>query len=113
VWAFSSQPSTIQLQLGSNSTQAALNSRWNRIQIGGTGEATANSVEFAIELPAGATVSVFGPQVEAQPAPSAYKIGTTGGVYANARFRDDALTITSTDVNRHSATVNIFYANSL
>jgi hypothetical protein len=113
VYAFSSQPSTIQLQLGNNSTQAVLNSRWNRIQISGIGEAAANSVEIAIELPAGATVSVFGPQVEAQPAPSAYKIATTGGVYANARFRDDALTITSTDVNRHSATVNIFYANSL
>jgi len=56
---------------------------------------------------------VFGPQVEAQPAPSAYKTGTTGGVYANARFRDDAFTLTSTDVNHHSAMVNIFHANSL
>ena len=31
----------------------------------------------------------------------------------NARFRDDAFTLTSTDVNHHSATVNIFHANSL
>ena len=113
VYAFSSQPVTIRLQLGSNSAQAALNSRWSRIQIAGSGSATASSVEFGIELPAGATVTLFGPQVEAQLAPSSYKTGTTGGVYSNARFRDDAFTLTSTDVNRHSATVNILYANSL
>ncbi|MGB7759162.1 MAG: hypothetical protein WBL61_04990 [Bryobacteraceae bacterium] len=113
VYAFSSQPATIQLSIGSNSTRFALSSRWNRIQIAGMGNATASPVEFGIELPAGATVSVFGPQVEAQAAPSAYKTGTTGGVYTNARFRDDAFTLTSGDVNHHSATVNIFYANSL
>jgi hypothetical protein len=113
VYAFSSQPVTIQLQLGSNSAQAALDSRWGRFQIAGPRDAAASSVEFGIELPAGVTVTVFGPQVEAQPAPSAYKTGTTGGVYANARFRDDAFTLTSTDVNHHSATVNIFHANSL
>jgi len=113
VYAFTSQPTTILLRLGSNSAQATLNSTWSRIQIAGTGDAMASVVEFEIELPAGATVTVFGPQVEAQPAPSAYKTGTTGGVYANARFRDDAFTLTSTDVNHHSATVNIFYANGL
>ncbi|MGD0666027.1 MAG: hypothetical protein ABSB23_00590 [Bryobacteraceae bacterium] len=113
VYAFSSQPATIELQFASNSAQAALTPRWSRIQITGTGDPTASSIEFGIELPAGTTVSVFGPQVEAQPAPSSYKTGTTGGVYANARFRDDAFTFTSTDVNHHSATVNIFYANSL
>ncbi len=56
---------------------------------------------------------VFGPQVEAQAAPSAYQKSTTGGVYQNARFGDDAFSFTTTDVNRHSATVNIVYANHL
>jgi hypothetical protein len=113
IYAFSPQPATIRLHIGSNSAQAALNSRWSRIQIAGSGDATASSVEFGIELPASTTVTVFGPQVEAQPAPSAYKTGTRGGVYDNARFCDDAFQLTSTDVNRHSATVNIVYANSL
>jgi hypothetical protein len=113
VYAFSSQPTAIQLQLGSNSAQATLNSRWSRIQITGRGDDTANSIELGIELPAGATVTVFGPQAEAQPSPSAYKLGTTGGIYSTARFRDDTFTVTSTDVNHHSALVNIFYANSL
>jgi hypothetical protein len=113
IYAFSSQPATIQLQLASDSAQFALSSRWSRLQIVGTGIAAASSVEFGIQLPPGATVCVFGPQVEAQPAASAYKTGTTGGVYENARFRDDAFTLTSTDLNHHSATVNILYANSL
>ena len=113
VYAFSSQPTTIQLQLGKNSAQVALNSQWSRCQITGTGDPSANAVELGIGLAAGATLSVFGPQAEAQLAPSAYKATTEGGVYTNARFRDDTFTFTTTDVNRHSATVNILYANSL
>jgi hypothetical protein len=113
VYAFSNQPAMIQLWLGNNSAQASLSSQWSRYQITGTGDASANAVEFGIGLAADATLSVFGPQVEAQLAPSAYKAATGGGIYANARFRDDTLTFTTTDVNHHSATVNIFYANSL
>jgi len=113
VYAFSSEPSTIRLLLGSGALEAAPGSRWSRYQIAGTGDAAGSSVQFGIELPAGAAVYVFGPQVEAQPAASAYKTGTTGGVYENARFGGDAFTLTSTDVNHHSATVNIFNANSL
>lgn len=113
VYAFSIQPATVELQLGSNSAQFTLGSQWSRIHIADTMDDTATAVEFGIRLPAGATVYAFGPQLEAQPAPSPYKTGTTGAVYENARFRDDAFTSTSTDVNRNSATVNIFYGNSL
>jgi hypothetical protein len=112
VYAFSTQPVTMELQLGSSVAQFALGSQWRRVHIAGVGDAAATAVEFGIQLPAGATAGVFGPQVEAQPEPSAYKTGTTGAVYENARFRDDAFTSTSTDVNHNSATVNIFYANS-
>jgi hypothetical protein len=103
----------MQLQLGSNLAQFVLNVHWNRIRITGTCGETGAAVEVGLQLPAGATACVFGPQVEAQPAPSAYQTGTTGGVYENVRFRDDAFTLTSTDMNHHSATVNIYYANSL
>jgi hypothetical protein len=112
-YAFSTRPVAVELQLGSQSAQFALGSQWSRIHIAGTGDDAATVIEFGIQLPAGATVCVFGPQVEAQPAPSAYKTGTTGAVCKEARFRDDAFTSTSTDVNHNSATVNIFYGNSL
>jgi hypothetical protein len=51
---------------------------------------------------------VFGMQVEAQPAASLYKqTAETGGVYPNARFRDDVMTITTIGPNRHSCEMNI------
>jgi hypothetical protein len=53
-------------------------------------------------------------QVEPQAGASLYKATTTtGGVYENARFRDDVLSLTTTGINCHSATVNIIYANHL
>ena len=58
-------------------------------------------------------MEIYGLQVEPQDSPSRYKPGTTGGCYENARLRDDMLTFTTTDMNRHSATVNIFYAHHL
>jgi hypothetical protein len=51
--------------------------------------------------------------VEAQPGASKYKPTTAGGVYQNARLASDALALTATDVNHHSATVNIIYVNHL
>jgi hypothetical protein len=70
-------------------------------------------VVFGIQVPPGATVDIFGLQVEPQAAASVYKPSETGGVYENASFRDDVFLLTSTDVNRNSATVNIIHANSL
>jgi len=113
VYAWSSEAVTMQLQLGSTLARFALGAEWKRVRMTGTGGATGTAVEFSIHLPAGATICVFGPQAEAQPSPSAYKNATTGGVYESARFRDDVFALTSTDVNHHSATVNILYANSL
>ena len=59
-------------------------------------------------------MSLFGPQAEAQQTASVYQTSTKGGVYKNARLESDLLTVTTTGVNRHSATVNIlYYANNL
>ena len=71
------------------------------------------SIRFAIEIGAGATVDVYGLQVEAQAGASGYKASTRGGVYEDAHLGDDVLTITTTDVNRHSCTVKIIHANHL
>jgi len=65
---------------------------------------------LCLELPAGGSADVFGMQVEPQGGASLYKATTTGGVYEDARFRDERLSITTTGVNRHSAMVNIIYA---
>ena len=58
-------------------------------------------------------MDVYGLQAEPQSAASAYQATAGGGVYEGARLADDALTITTTAVNRHSCTVNIIHANHL
>ncbi len=89
----------------------ALTTNWQRISIPvNLGEAT-TSVTFGAELAAGATVDLFGMQVEAQLAASDYKMtGTQGGVYANARFAADSLTVIAQSTDVYDATVRIVSA---
>ena len=105
--------SSVGLTIGSQATQRAVTSEWTRIAWTSNGDAQATSVRFAMEIGAGAAVEVYGLQVEAQAAASGYKASARGGVYEDAHLGDDVLTITSTDVNRHSCTVKIIHANHL
>lgn len=67
-----------------------------------------DDIYFGLELPAGCSVTVFGPQVEAQPGAGSYKQTTNiAGVYANSRFDSDALALTATGPNQHSGTVRV------
>jgi len=104
---------TIALLLGSHRVERVLDTNWRRIWVVGSGDPAMSVIVFGIELPAGSAIDLFGPQVEPQRAPSAYKTATTGGVYQGARFRDDELDFTTTDVNQHTVTINIFYAKHL
>jgi hypothetical protein len=104
---------TVTLLRGSDRADRTLGTDWNRITFSGHGDATAQSVEFGVEVPAGGSMDIFGLQVEPQASASVYKPSTQGGVYPNAYFRDDVLSFTATDVNRHSATINITHANRL
>jgi hypothetical protein len=113
VYAKASTPGTLTLLLGSNRYDRNLSTDWQRFACTGIGDSTASSMTFGIKFGPGAAVDIYGLQLEPQDSPSLYKVSTTGGCYENARLRDDALTFTSTDVNRHSATVNILYANNL
>jgi len=112
-YATAIQPVTITLQLGSVRAVCQVGTDWTRFAVTGTGDAEATSITFAIELPAGSTIDLYGPQVEPQESASAYKSSTSGGVYQNAHFRDDSFSYTSTGVNRNSTTVTIVYANHL
>jgi hypothetical protein len=104
----SAAPVTVTILRGTARADRKVSSEWRRITFSGAGEVT-----FGLELPAGATVDVYGLQVEPQPAASGYKTSTSGGVYEHARLRDDVLAITATGVERHSCTVNIIHANHL
>ena len=113
VFARSPQATPVTLLHGSNRADRMLGTNWSRIIVAANGDASAESIAFGVELPAGGSADVFGMQVEPQGGASLYKATTTGGVYEDARFRDDVLSITTTGVNRHSATVNIIHANHL
>jgi hypothetical protein len=113
VYARSLQSTPVNLLYGSNSINQTLGTEWSRIIVAASGDASAESIAFGVEVPAGESADVFGMQVEPQGGASLYKATTIGGVYQNARFRDDVLSITTTGVNCHSATVNILYANNI
>lgn len=113
VYAKASAPGALTLLLGNNRYGQNLSTVWQRFACTGGGDPTASSMTFAIELGPGAVIDIYGLQVEPQNSPSLYKPSTTGGCYENSRLRDDILSFTTTDVNRHSATVNILYADNL
>jgi hypothetical protein len=112
IYVRAAQATMVTLLLGNHRAEATTGASWSRISITGSCDPTATAVLFGIELPPGA-IDVFGPQVEAQAAPSAYQKSTTGGVYENARFSSDTFSFTTTDVNRHRVTVNVIHANHL
>ncbi|HLH15767.1 MAG TPA: hypothetical protein VKX45_01030 [Bryobacteraceae bacterium] len=101
--------STVTLLAGSQRAPQTLAGGWQRIVF----STTPDVATFGLELPAAGAVTIAGFQVEAQPGASTYRESTRGGVYVGARLGTDALDIVTTDVNRHSCTVRVFYADHL
>jgi len=109
----SAEVTAVTMLVGNAHAERVANSQWSRIAFTATGEAGRESVNFGLEVPAGSAVDIFGPQVEPQPAASGYKRSTTGGVFENARLRDDALTMTATGPGLQACTVHVIHANHI
>ena len=108
VYARSNQSTQVWLVRGSETNTSTISPQWTRLTSAGQQSSENDSISFGIALNPGSTVDVFGMQAEAQPAASLYKqTAETGGVYPNARFRDDVMTITTVGPNRHSCEMNI------
>src|SRR5579871_196429 len=108
VYARSDQSTRLWLVRGPESDARAISTAWTRPISAGQLSSTADTISFGIAIDPGATVDIFGMQAEAQPAASPYKkTAETGGVYPNARFRDDVLTITTVGPSRHSCELDI------
>ncbi len=87
--------------------------QWKRYSVGYNLSSGLETVSFRIVVPGGATVDLYGPQLEGQPAPSQYKKTTQqAGVYADARFAEDVLGDRATGVNRHSGVIRILWTQS-
>ena len=89
-------------------------SSWSRFSLSSAfASSISDSCEFSVTLPAGAVLDVFGAQLDAQPAAGKY-ISTTSetGVFPNARFDSQALTVVSTSPGQGTISVSIVSESS-
>jgi hypothetical protein len=108
VWARTDSGSGLTLTIGGSTEAFTLTSTWQRVSFTTNLGTSATSVTFGVVLAIGASVDLFGMQVEAQLAPSDYKITTTqGGVYPNARFGADTFTVTAQGTDVFDAVIPI------
>ncbi|HEY6990644.1 MAG TPA: hypothetical protein VH369_19770 [Bryobacteraceae bacterium] len=112
LYAKSLAPSSLALVRRGTSTEAAIaydiGPAWTRLVSAGELGDAATDVTIAIRLSAGQQVTLYGPQLEPQLAPSRYRAtGARGGVYANAHWAVDDLVLTATAPNLFSTAFHI------
>ncbi|HVO97434.1 MAG TPA: hypothetical protein VMT15_05175 [Bryobacteraceae bacterium] len=112
LWACSNSGTSVTLAIstaGASATKTfALGTQWSRVSLAANLGQNTSSVTFGAQLPAGGTIQLFGMQAEAQPGASDYKqTGASGGVYANARFASDTLTVTAQGTDVYDAVIQI------
>lgn len=101
-------PCTVFLVQSSSNTEArqacALSGTWTRAIVSAMLGGLDEQVRFGVEIPASASISIFGPQVEAQFAAGLYKPKAGWpGIYSKSRFDQDIL-VQTTDTNGQSST---------
>ncbi len=112
VWAKTTGASNVALSAaatgGSVTRNFALTNQWTRIRLAAGLGVSSDSMVFGAQLDAGASVDLFGMQVEAQPGVSDYKkTGATGGVYSSARFVKDEISVTARGTDVFDAVIGI------
>jgi hypothetical protein len=108
MYARSEQPGEVWLFRSTARKRSPTGPAWRRIVHPTKLEDTSETVSFGLELGAGRSVEVFGLQVEAQPGASKYKKTTSrSGVYAEAFFQDDVLSVTTKGPGQHGCVVRI------
>jgi hypothetical protein len=97
VYIWSQSAGTIGILRDAGRTNLPIGPQWKRIQIGATGTSGATQSTFSLAIPAGASLNVFGLQVEAQPWPSLYRpTGEAAGILEETRFTGSSLSVTNT-----------------
>jgi len=113
VYARALTAGAVTMSIGTSQTVHTVTEQWARITLAARGDSSEQEVAFGLQVPAGVQVEIYGMQAEPQPAASEYRVSTTGGVYLNARLRDDQFTVITTAPGRHSCSVRILYVNHL
>jgi hypothetical protein len=108
VWARTDSSTSLILTIGSATKTFALGTQWARVSLSANLGLSTSSVTFSAQMSAGGAVDLFGMQVEAQLGASDYKqTGTSGGVYSNARFGADTITVTAQGTDVYDAVIQI------
>jgi hypothetical protein len=96
-WVRSASMAVVSIQRDGQQSTYAVGPAWKRIQVSGAGNSGQAESSFSIRLEPLQSLDVWGLQVEAQPAPSPYKVSAAAtGIYPETRFIEPELTITST-----------------
>jgi hypothetical protein len=107
-WVYANAPGTVTLQRDNSQITSPVGPQWKRVYLSGAGAAGALSSTFSIAVPAGQTVVVFGPQVEAQPFPSVYRQSTAAlGIYEQTYFASDEMSVSSTAPGLSSCSIKL------
>lgn len=97
----------------SATTLVQLSGIWKRFSMAASLAQPTASVTFGVQLEGGASVDLFGMQVEAQIGTSDYKrTGAESGVYPKARFGSDSLSIRAQATDVYDAEIDIFAAEN-
>lgn len=108
VWLRSSVSQSANLVRQSERKEVSVGLQWRRVQLCGRGSGSDDETDFGISIAAGASVEVYGVQVEAQPVPSSYKRNEAAtGIHRKARFSSDSLEIWSDGAGRYRAVVAV------
>jgi hypothetical protein len=112
VYAWSEEPSSITLtRMGASQGETItcdIGPQWTRLVSSGKLNDTGTGLTVTIGLAKGQRVSLYGPQLEAQPAPSRYRPTTNiGGVYLNAHWAVEELPIVAEAPNLYSVSFTI------
>lgn len=112
VWAMTTSGTNVTLSVstsgGSATKTFVLGTQWTRISMAASLGLNTTSMTFGAQVSAGGSIYLFGMQVEAQLGSSDYKqTGTSGGVYANARFGADKITVTAQGTDVYDAVIQI------
>ncbi len=108
VWARSVGDSAVTILRGGDGKAFSPGADWTRIYSAGSSGGASETFSAGFSLGPGASVDLYGPQLEAQPAPGAYwrTLGRSG-VYSKVRFDADSLDLTAEDRGASSGQITL------
>jgi hypothetical protein len=113
VWLQSDGPGVVSLGLsnaeGELEQEYSLSQHWTLVECTGSIPGASTEITCRLDVSAGAVVSVYGMQLEAQPCASEYKkTGEESGLRSNTRFDEDGLHFTAHGADDHSVVVRLY-----